>query len=210
MAEESKSIALVILGIVAVIAIVGLVLLFTGARKGATGEYFFGVKEYGGALKGSVDPYARAFAGKAGEMEYGEPWQNKYMAETKVGAAIQTYGDYQGPTKVGQAFSYGRTFAQTPSALTSCYGLGQVLSRDANAQMAALGHFIMNERNTPANMNQYFQQYGPEKCLKLTQLPAVFGEIITKDNPGYALYTGLANDMTQTGDYACCEPGQLI
>ena len=40
MAEESsgKGIALVILGIVAIIAIVGLVLLFTGAKK-ATGEF---------------------------------------------------------------------------------------------------------------------------------------------------------------------------
>lgn len=66
MAEESgKGIALVILGIVAIIAVVGLVLLFTGARK-AVGEFAVpGVKEYGGAIKGIYDPYARAFAGRA-------------------------------------------------------------------------------------------------------------------------------------------------
>ena len=45
MANEHKGIALVILGIVAVIAIVGLVLLFTGAKE-ATGN---GI--YGGAIK---------------------------------------------------------------------------------------------------------------------------------------------------------------
>ena len=65
-AEESgKGIALVILGIVAIIAIVGLVLLFTGARK-AAGEFAVpAVKEYGGAIRGVYDPYARAFPGRS-------------------------------------------------------------------------------------------------------------------------------------------------
>ncbi len=45
MADDHKGIALVILGIVAIIAVVGLVLLFVGT-KGATGE---GI--YGGAMK---------------------------------------------------------------------------------------------------------------------------------------------------------------
>lgn len=51
MADEHKGIALVILGIVAVLAIVGLVLLFTQS-KSATGE---GI--YGGAIKGIEYPY---------------------------------------------------------------------------------------------------------------------------------------------------------
>ncbi len=49
MAKENKSIGLVILGIVAIIAVVGLVLLFTGAQ---TGQSYHGLdKSYGGDLK---------------------------------------------------------------------------------------------------------------------------------------------------------------
>ena len=73
MAEESsgKGIALVILGIVAIIAIVGLVLLFTGAKK-ATGEFAVpSVKEYGGAIRGVYDPYSRAFTGRSYEYASG-------------------------------------------------------------------------------------------------------------------------------------------
>ena len=51
MANENKGIALVILGIVAVIAIVGLILLFTQS-KSATGQ---GI--YGGAIKQIENPY---------------------------------------------------------------------------------------------------------------------------------------------------------
>ncbi len=58
--ESGRAIALVILGIVAVIAIVGLVLLFTGAKKTATGEFYApGAKEYGGELRGVYAPLAR-------------------------------------------------------------------------------------------------------------------------------------------------------
>ena len=73
MAEESgKGIALVILGIVAIIAIVGLVLLFTGARKAAVGEFAVpAVKEYGGAIRGVADPESRAFAGRSYEFPSG-------------------------------------------------------------------------------------------------------------------------------------------
>ena len=73
MAEESgKGIALVILGIVAIIAIVGLVLLFTGARKAAVGEFAVpAAKEYGGAVRGVADPESRAFAGRSYEFPSG-------------------------------------------------------------------------------------------------------------------------------------------
>ncbi len=73
MAEESgKGIALVILGIVAIIAIVGLVLLFTGARKAAVGEFAVpAVKEYGGAIRGVADPESRAYAGRSYEFPSG-------------------------------------------------------------------------------------------------------------------------------------------
>lgn len=57
MAEESgRGVALAILGIVAVIAIVGLVLLFSGAKK--TAQVSAGLdKVYGGALKDVEYPY---------------------------------------------------------------------------------------------------------------------------------------------------------
>jgi hypothetical protein len=72
-AEESgKGIALVILGIVAIIAIVGLVLLFTGARKSAVGEFAVpAAKEYGGAIRGVLDPESRAFSGRSYEFPSG-------------------------------------------------------------------------------------------------------------------------------------------
>jgi len=58
MAEESgKGIALAILGIVAVIAIVGLVLLFSGAKKTGQVAYTGVDKVYGGALKDVEYPY---------------------------------------------------------------------------------------------------------------------------------------------------------
>ena len=73
MAEESgKGIALVILGIVAIIAIVGLVLLFTGARKAAVCEFAVpAAKEYGGAIRGVADPDSRAFIGRSYEFPSG-------------------------------------------------------------------------------------------------------------------------------------------
>src|SRR3989338_11647504 len=57
MAEENgRGVALAILGIVAVIAIVGLVLLFSGAKK--TAQVAQGLdKEYGGSLKDVEYPY---------------------------------------------------------------------------------------------------------------------------------------------------------
>lgn len=57
MAEENgRGVALAILGIVAVIAIVGLVLLFSGAKK--TAQVATGLdKEYGGSLKDVEYPY---------------------------------------------------------------------------------------------------------------------------------------------------------
>ena len=55
MAEANKGIALTILGVVAVIAIVGLVLLFTGA---GTGKYTVQASNvYGGAMKEVPYPY---------------------------------------------------------------------------------------------------------------------------------------------------------
>ena len=147
MAEESgKGIALVILGIVAIIAIVGLVLLFTGARKAAVGEFAVpGVKEYGGAIRGVYDPYSRAFTGRSLEFPSGtaDPYssQSSYdqtdvyssYGQTAEGRGIQKvanvvtgecYNGVCGTAKtVDQKISYNRNNAETPSIQVTCEGI---------------------------------------------------------------------------------------
>lgn len=97
--QNSKGIALVILGIVAIIAIVGLVLLFTGAKK-STGEFVVPVaKEYGGAIKGVASPYDRAFVGRSYDWDasgineelsgYGDMGDRGYAG----GAVYMPYGE---------------------------------------------------------------------------------------------------------------------
>ena len=82
--ESGRAIALVILGIVAVIAIVGLVLLFTGAKKAAVGEFAVPApKLYGGAIREVQFPYSREFVGKAvGVNEYESGAVGVYSAGT--------------------------------------------------------------------------------------------------------------------------------
>ncbi len=143
MAEESgKGIALVILGIVAIIAIVGLVLLFTGAKKAAVGEFAVpGAKEYGGAVRGVYDPISRSFSGRASDnpnlvntfndgswyqaTDY-DPYSS--LGQTAAGQGIQkvapvVYGE-TGTAKTSFVEStYGRNYASTPSAQTACDGI---------------------------------------------------------------------------------------
>ncbi|MEM3154992.1 MAG: hypothetical protein QW165_05535 [Candidatus Woesearchaeota archaeon] len=147
MAEESgKGIALVILGIVAIIAIVGLVLLFTGARKAAVGEFAVpAAKEYGGAIRGIYDPYSRAFSGRAYEFPSGEALpmssQSSYdqtgtfsgLGQTPGGEGLQKVADvvtgecYNGVCgtvkTVSQKISYSRNRAQIPSIQMTCEGI---------------------------------------------------------------------------------------
>jgi len=117
-AEESgKGIALVILGIVAIIAIVGLVLLFTGARKAAVGEFAVpAAKEYGGAVKGVYDPISRAFSGRANEYPAGTVPEGSAQWQGRAGVAVagQAYGDYADPA--------GRQFAHTSERLLTQSG----------------------------------------------------------------------------------------
>jgi len=136
-AEESgKGIALVILGIVAIIAIVGLVLLFTGAKKAAVGEFAVpSAKEYGGAIRGVYDPYARAFPGRSYEFPSGqaEPYSSASsydQSDTYSGLGAQqqkvapiVYGEDGTPKTVGQKDSYNRNDAQIPSIQVTCEGI---------------------------------------------------------------------------------------
>ena len=64
---NEKKVPVMLLGLIGVVAILGLALMFTNGFN-ATGGYFFGVKSFGGAIQGSADPYARSFAGRAAEL----------------------------------------------------------------------------------------------------------------------------------------------
>jgi len=145
-AEESgKGIALVILGIVAIIAIVGLVLLFTGAKKAAVGEFAVpGAKEYGGAIRGVYDPYSRSFSGRASDVANVAPGQFSQdswydlndasgvysgQGQTDVGQGLprtgsfNQYGESVPASTVANTITYGRNFASTPGAQTYCQGI---------------------------------------------------------------------------------------
>ncbi len=95
--ESGRAISLVILGIVAVIAIVGLVLLFTGAKNAAVGEFAVpAAKVYGGAIQEIWNPYSRQFAGKA--VELGE---NDYYSGVVGEYSSGSYPQYQDIGKEG-------------------------------------------------------------------------------------------------------------
>jgi len=142
-AEESgKGIALVILGIVAIIAIVGLVLLFTGARKNAAvGEFAVSAaKQYGGAVRGAYDPYAGAFSGRAHE----------YPAGTVPELAAQDYGRAGVNTAMGgQAF--GENVDPAGRGVQNVATASQVLSQSANMFQAT-----RNEGGVRVGDNCYF------------------------------------------------------
>ncbi len=114
MADERKGIALVILGIVAIIAIVGLVLLFTNAKKGATGQ---GI--YGGAMKEISYPYwvgRGTPANRPGE---------EYLWPSTASKDLTTHWNYYGSPKRDPK-------SDVPSALTKCGNRGFLISYNDN------------------------------------------------------------------------------
>ena len=205
MVEESgKGIALVILGIVAIIAIVGLVLLFTGARKAAVGEFAVpAAKEYGGAIKGVYDPYARAFSGRAYEYPSGlvEPFQGH--TEGLAGAWRGSYGDITagepGSEVYQQGLSYNRQREETPS-ISAC-------------EMISFLTFCSTRYGTPVEASTEFASMGGrDKCIVLEELKMADPDV-------FAQQYGLARDNVISGQqaimqgfhtspYACClNPG---
>lgn len=138
MAEQSgKGIALVILGIVAIIAIVGLVLLFTG-YKGASGQFAVPAeKAYGGAIRGVLDPYSRAFAGRAFNQDTLYPTDAEgvvYSAQGSTGKGSPVaHGDYSGPT--GEQTDMRKSFERDDREVASvtCERVGLLTFGDANA-----------------------------------------------------------------------------
>jgi len=90
MDKEHKGIALVILGIVAIIAVVGLVLLFTG-KNASTGE---GV--YGGAIKNVEFPY---WYGKGVPLGGLSDSSSTYTPASTHDNAMSTHWNYDGNPK---------------------------------------------------------------------------------------------------------------
>jgi hypothetical protein len=137
-AEESgKGIALVILGIVAIIAIVGLVLLFTGMKK-ATGEFAVpAAKEYGGAIRGVYTPYDRAFTGRA--LDYPSGQRGVYAGQgsipNKVAWEVTGEDPYTKTIDSTRQLSYNRGFSEIPSVI-ACQWL-DFLTGDRGYETAA-------------------------------------------------------------------------
>ena len=127
MADEHKGIALVILGIVAVIAVVGLVLLFVQS-KDATGQ---GV--YGGALKQVQYPY---WTGRG--VPRNVPEQD-YLFPTTAGRDMQTSWNYWDDS------NNRNPMGDVPSALTGCVGGFLVpYNQEYLGYYVSLGYTVVN------------------------------------------------------------------
>jgi len=116
MAEEGKGVALAILGVVAVIAVVGLVLLFAGATGKVSAPY---QKLYGGVHYGEQYPYLsdRTTGGMANTA--GVPDAIYYPAgfytEKPVPVELQEDAGYYGETIAGERLSSNRQGHFVPS-----------------------------------------------------------------------------------------------
>ncbi|MBS3147261.1 hypothetical protein J4219_00080 [Candidatus Woesearchaeota archaeon] len=145
MADEQKSIALVILGIVAVIAVVGLVLLFVQGRN-ATGE---GV--YGGAIKQVEFPY---WVGRGvprnipGEIP-GPGWNPGWTSSDD----LTTHWNWEGDPK-------RNPIGDVPSVLTKCGNGGFLVpyNLDRAGYYANLGYEVIDTDGSKAGMCVYPQE----------------------------------------------------
>ena len=118
MADEGKGVAMAILGIVAVIAVVGLVLLFTGA----TGKISYGQpKVYGGVHAGEEFPYLTDRSAGGYPQTAGQPdavyYPQGFYTEKPVGVALQEDAPPYGTSASGTAgyTSFGRQPYFVPS-----------------------------------------------------------------------------------------------
>ncbi len=207
MVEESgKGIALVILGIVAIIAIVGLVLLFTGAKKAAVGEFVVSApKEYGGAIKGVMDPYARAFSGRAYEYPSGQVEVFEGQSEGKAGAWRASYGDIAarevGSENQQWTASYNRQYEQIPS-MRACQWISFLTY--GNTRFGA-------PVEASAEVGAY-QSMG-RKCIVLSELRAADWSVLANqyglDRDDIVSLQEKAGEAIADGAYACCEDAGL-
>ncbi len=134
MANEHKGVALVILGIVAVIAIVGLVLLFTG--KTATGN---GV--YGGALKQISYPY---WTGRGVPRNVPEFQNPNYVPGQTQYQDMHTSWNYYGDPKRNPV-------SDIPSAMRKCETGGFLVAYDEEqaGYYASLGYDVVQGGDKP-------------------------------------------------------------
>ncbi|MEM3154993.1 MAG: hypothetical protein QW165_05540 [Candidatus Woesearchaeota archaeon] len=143
MAEEHKGIALVILGIVAVLAIVGLVLLFT-QRNVATGK---GI--YGGAIKGVEYPN---WVGRGVPRNIpGEIPGSAWMPGTTISKDLTTHWNWEGNPKRAPP---GGGIGDIPSPVIKC-GQGCFLvsiDPEEAGYYASLGYPIINTLNSKAGL----------------------------------------------------------
>ena|GEM_PF-1373095 len=111
---DEKSLTLTVLGIVVVIAIVGLVMLFTAAKTGA------GV--YGGALKGDPFPYTRYLEGQSVVESPGYETTLIEPEPVVFGGADETLVNMHGvPREVQKGVSYKRDpKLKTRTGLVTC------------------------------------------------------------------------------------------
>ena len=198
MAEESgKGVALVILGIVAIIAIVGLVLLFTGARKAATGDFALpAAKEYGGAIRGVMDPYSRAFSGRA--MDYPSGQTEAFSAEYPGSGGVQVGGDSYGNTNVPRGEQYD-------TAITYNRGMTEIPSKAACQFMAERSN--KPEFSEPADaqeVNSYTQQ--GRQCMKVTDLESEADQVAPD---AYGRTREVVQYAQSIGVIACCQAPTL-
>lgn len=229
MAEESgKGIALVILGIVAIIAIVGLVLLFTGAKKAATGEFAVpGVREYGGALRGVYDPYARTFTGRSYEYEgtgsqgfMGQENLDKVYSSSGI-IGTDGYANYRGGTigaeniygqdgnqlraTVSSAQSYSNSDQQVPSEITACTGTGLASLDPSYATWTQpMSANQVSSRGWSANADGYIvNAAGQVSGITVERMKAIYFR-----TPWYGLDRSIVA-FDSTGTFACTVPPGL-
>ena len=209
MAEESgKGIALVILGIVAIIAIVGLVLLFTGARKGAAGEFAIpGVKEYGGAIRGIETPYDRAFAGRSYEYPSGMDEFARSQGEMSTQA---------GGVKVASERVTGETpyvkgvHAQIQSVSNR---QREVITSVRNCEWLSMTTTGTNEFGTAADVTEFTAYNGRQNCIVLSDMKAHDWDVLANqlglDRDAISDIEGATTTMIADGAYACCRNPSL-
>lgn len=134
MANEHKGIALVILGIVAVIAIVGLVLMFVQG-KSATGE---GV--YGGALKQVPYPY---WTGRGVPRNVPEFQNPNYVPGQTSYQDMHTSWNYYGDPKRNPV-------SDIPSAMRKCESGGFLVPyNDQAGYYASIGYDVVQAGDKP-------------------------------------------------------------
>lgn len=143
-AEGHKGIALVILGIVAIIAIVGLVLLFTGANK-ATGQGM-----YGGEIKGIQFPnWVGRGVPRAGISDD----SLSYVAGTTPSNTQQKNWNFYGNPK-------GNPIGEVPSPMVKCGQGGFLVSvnEDEAGYYESIGYEVLSVGGSKAGVCVYPQE----------------------------------------------------